>query len=129
LTTTEAFFSGLDVEDDAGSTAKESVRAKGTELAIAGFVLSILWLFWLGSIAGACLGFIAYRKIALERGDEGEAAPSWAGKLAVAAIAIGGLLTLFALALVVLQGLHVLDITAACHPAVTGDTCRLIVRR
>ena len=130
MSSTEVFFRGPDVDEDGGSSAaRAALRARGTELAVAGFVLSVLWLFFLGSIAGLCLAFIARRRLEAERSSEDLAPASWAGKLAIAAIVIGGLGTAAALALAALQAAGIVDITAACHPAVTGQTCTLILRR
>jgi hypothetical protein len=130
LIASEVLLSGPDGVDDATSrAAREALRANGTETAVAAFVLSVLWLFFLGSVAGLCLGAIARRRLAAERLAGEQAPPSWADKLATAAIAIGGLLTGAAVVLVALTVLHVVDFTAACHPAVTGQTCSLIVRR
>jgi hypothetical protein len=129
VTSTEVFFRGPDVDEDGGSAAaRAALRARGTELAVAGFVLSVLWLFFLGSIAGLCLGLTARRRLAAEQSDDQAPAP-WVGKLAIAAVVIGGLGTAAAIALAALQAAGVVDITAACHPAVTGQTCSLILRR
>jgi hypothetical protein len=130
LISTDVLFREPDAEEDrTNRAAREALRAKGTETAVAAFVLSVLWLFFLGSVAGLCLGAIARRRLAAERLDEEQAPASWARKLATAAIVIGGLGTIAAIALALLQFLHVLNITAACHPAVTGQSCSLIVRR
>ena len=116
-------------EQEASSDAKrDSFRASGTEMAVAGFVLSLLWLFFLGSIAGLWLGLAARRQLSTEAGSQGAQPAAWAWKLATAAVVIGGLSTAIAVVLAILQLLGVIDITAACHPAVQGDTCRLILR-
>ena len=91
------------------------------------FGLSVLWLFFLGSVAGLCLGATARRRLAAERSAEGQPPPSWAGKLATAAIAIGGLETALLLVVAVLQVFGMVTISAACHPAVTGVSCHLVV--
>ncbi len=111
-------------QDSSGDAKRESFRAGGAEMAVAGFVLSLLWLFFLGSIAGLWLGLAARRQLSAE----GPPRVTWAWKLATAAVVIGGLSAAFAVVLAVLQVLGVIDITAACHPAVQGDTCRLILR-
>ena len=130
MTSTEAFFRGPDVEEDsASSAARAALRATGTEMAVAGFVLSVLWLFFLGSLAGLYLGILGRRRLAAERAAEDKVPPTWAAKLAIAAIVLGGLGTAAAIALVALQLAHVVNITAACHPAVAGQHCTLIVHR
>ena len=115
-------------QDASGDAERDSFRAGGAEMAVAGLVLSVLWLFFLGSIAGLWLGLAARRRLEAERSAAGPPPAAWAFRLATAAVVIGGLSTAFALVLVVLQVLGVIDITAACHPAVQGDTCRLILR-
>ena len=115
-------------EYDSGGGTSDSFRAGGTEMAVAGFVMSVLWLFFLGSLLGLCLGAAAWRRLATEESAEGRVPAPWAGKLALAAVVIGGLGIAFAAVLAVLQVSGLVDITAACHPAVTGVTCRLIVR-
>jgi len=104
-----------------------ALSAGGTEMAVAGFVLSVLWLFFLGSIAGLCLGLAARRRFGEQPSADELVSRPWAGKLAVAAAAIGGLGTGVAVVLAALQVLGVLDITAACHPAVTGVSCTLVI--
>jgi len=115
-------------ENGPGDVKRDAFRAGGAEMAVAGLVLSVLWLFFLGSIAGLWLGLAARRQLAAEGAANGPPPAPWAGKLANAAVVIGGLGTAFGVLLGVLQLLGVLDITAACHPAVQGDICRLIVR-
>jgi len=56
-------------------------RRKRSKLAIASFVLSILWIGWLGSIAGLILGCIALKRVK-KRDQRGR----W---FAIAGIAIG----------------------------------------
>jgi len=116
-------------EQDGPSDAKrDSFRAGGAEMAVAGLALSVLWLFFLGSVAGLWLGLAARRQLTAEVAAQGPPPAPWAWKLATAAVVIGGLGTAFAVVLAVLQLLGVIDITAACHPAVQGDICRLILR-
>ncbi len=114
--------------DGPDGSALGSVRAGGAEMAVAGFVLSVLWLFFLGSIAGLCLGAAARRRLAADRsaGLTAPAPAAWVGKLAIAAIAIGGLGTAVGIVLAALQVLGAVNITAACHPVVTGVSCRLV---
>ncbi len=107
---------------DVGADGR-ALASRGTEVAVAALVLSVLWLFFLGSILGLALGLSARRRLALEAAPSG----GWALKVALAAVVIGGLGTLVAVVLGVLQVLGVVDITAACHPAVTGVTCRLVI--
>lgn len=125
MSTAEASLADLPA-DDAGA---ESFRAGAAEMAVAGFVLSVLWLFFLGSIAGLCLGVAARRRLAADRqSDVSSTAPAgWVRKLAVGAVAIGGLGTAVAAILAVLQVLGAVNITAACHPAVTGVSCHLVL--
>jgi flagellar biosynthesis protein FlhB len=101
-----------------------ALASRGTEVAVAALVLSVLWLFFVGSFIGLALGLIARRRLAVDASGSA----SWAPKVALAAIVIGGVGTALALLLTLLQVLGVIDVTAACHPAVTGVTCRLIVR-
>jgi len=114
-----------EAEPDVGT--RDSLRADGTEMAVAGFVLSVLWLFFLGSIAGLWLGVAARRQLAVEGSPDGPSPAHWAGKLAIAAIVIGGVGVVFAFVIAALQVSGLVNITAACHPAVTGITCRLVV--
>ena len=123
----------------AGRTSRTTPRAArhgqrfaptGTEMAVAGFVLSVLWLFFLGSLAGLCLGSLGRRRLAAERAAGEQAPPTWADEAghrrdrARRSLARSCHLLWWRCTL-----LHVVNITAACHPAVAGQTCSLIVRR
>lgn len=98
-------------------------------MAIAGFALSVLWLFFLGSIVGLCLGVAARRRLTADPQADitAPARPAWVGKLALGAVTIGGLGTAIAAILAVLQVLGAVNITAACHPVVTGVSCHLVL--
>jgi len=113
--------------DKPGSGGLEALRAGGAEMAVAGFVLSVLWLFFLGSIAGLCLGVASRRSLAAERSAEGPAPALWVTRLATTAVALGGLGATVAVVLAVLQVAGVVDIAATCHSAATGVTCRLVI--
>jgi hypothetical protein len=52
-------------------------------LAIAGMVLGILWLYWVGSILALIFGYVARGQIAASHGREG------GGGMAMAAIVLG----------------------------------------
>jgi len=52
-------------------------------LAIAGMVLGILWLYWIGSILALIFGYVARGQIAASAGRQG------GGGMAIAAIVLG----------------------------------------
>lgn len=122
-------------DDESGGAALQSdgppgapLAAGGTEVAIAALALSVLWLFFVGSVLGLTLGILARRRLAYERRRPDHEPPHWAEQVAAAAVVIGGIETAVAVVLASLQVLGVVDITAACHPVVTGVHCHLAFR-
>lgn len=104
----------------------------GTEVAVAGLALSVLWLFFVGSLLGLVLGLVARRRLTAER-DAAQPSgapdpPSWAASVAGAAVVLGALGVAVGAVLALLVVAGVLDVTAVCHPAVTGEACHLVVR-
>ena len=116
--------------DEVLGDVDEAGRARpsgGVEVAVAALALAVLWIFFLGSVLGLALGLVALRRLRSEELPEGRR--RWASKVALAAVVIGGVGTAFAVVVVLLMAAGIVHVTAACHPAVTGESCRLVVRR
>jgi len=112
-----------------GTGATGSLSASGGEIAVGALVLSVLWLFFLGSLAGLVLGLVAKRRLATEASN-GTAGPSWAPRVASVAVAIGALGTVVLILLGAMQLGGVINLTSTCAAAATGGLhCRLVVRR
>jgi hypothetical protein len=82
-----------------GNAAAQPVPQSTNGLAIAGMVLGILWLYWVGSILALVFGYVARGQIAASGGRQG------GGGMAMAAIVLGwvgvGVLSLVILSVLV----------------------------
>jgi XTP/dITP diphosphohydrolase len=107
--------------------AGADLNAGAGEMAIGALVLSVLWIFFLGSVVGLVLGLVARRRTSRDRQSTVGRLPI--RRIADIAVLLGGLGVAIALVAVVGQLAGVFHIGAICRPAVTGVLCRLHLTR